>query len=137
MCRENQKPISHAGHLANLSDDESADEQDQEAEFMEDENVDELDAQEFAELGFELVIFNCEQKKLLFTYWPVYMQDATSDQDRAALEAFMSDKPPERRNLADIIMEKFKTTNTFEVVPSDAPKMPPGLNPKVVEVYTK
>jgi hypothetical protein len=62
--------------------------------------------------------------------------------DMAALEAFMSNRLPERRTLADIIMEKMKAVQESqeaeaEAAASAAQYIPKGLNEKVVEVYSK
>lgn len=70
---------------------------------------------------------------------------ALSRQDRDALAAFMSERPPERRSLADIIMEKFKEQSERAVEEEGdghqkqggAAFVPPGLNEKVVQVYQK
>jgi hypothetical protein len=54
---------------------------------------------------------------------------------------FMSNKAPERRTLADIIMERFqeaaRAKNETGQTEKDAEFVPPGLNPKVVQVYKK
>ena len=54
----------------------------------------------------------------------------------------MDERPPERRTLADIIMEKFKRQQQQEGDGDAADDdkeafIPPGLNEKVVQVYTK
>jgi len=58
--------------------------------------------------------------------------------DERALEAFMSRNKPERRTLADIIMEKIKEKEqraAREAAEGGAPAQTPGLNDKLAEVY--
>lgn len=62
-----------------------------------------------------------------------------SREDLDALDMFMPERMPERRNLSDIIMAKFKEQAMQEEAggADEIAFVPPGLTPKVVEVYTK
>ena len=72
--------------------------------------------------------------------------DGLSREDENILAQFMPDRAPERRNLADIIMQKFQEASQLQEnaeagnqsKPDDSARpVPPNMNPKVVEVYTK
>ena len=68
-----------------------------------------------------------------------YVEDINiSASDEAALASFMPNTMPERRNLADIIMDKIREKEEGENgMNAEEGDRPPELPPKVVEVYTQ
>ncbi|KAI8901114.1 Bystin-domain-containing protein [Globomyces pollinis-pini] len=59
------------------------------------------------------------------------------ENDQALIEKFMNPEPKKSLNLSDLIMSKINAANTADALENAGPEVPPGLNPKVVEVYTK
>ncbi|KAJ2851271.1 snoRNA-binding rRNA-processing protein [Coemansia brasiliensis] len=70
-----------------------------------------------------------------------YEEEELEGEDAAIFEKFMPSAPRERQNLADIIMAKIKqheiNSTETEKPSSDARPTPPGLDKKIVQVYTK
>lgn len=59
------------------------------------------------------------------------------EKDKAIMEQFMSSEPKKQATLADIIMNKINNTNSAEQAEKQEEVIPEGLDPKVVEVYSK
>ncbi|KAI9474602.1 snoRNA-binding rRNA-processing protein [Coemansia sp. RSA 989] len=69
-----------------------------------------------------------------------YEEEELEGEDAAIFEKFMPSAPRERQNLADLIMAKIKqheVTTETEKPTTDARPTPPGLDKKIVQVYTK
>ncbi|KAI9097176.1 Bystin-domain-containing protein [Phlyctochytrium arcticum] len=56
--------------------------------------------------------------------------------DRALMEKFMAKEPKKQMNLSDLIMSKIQAAEAAGAMGED-PHVPPAMNEKVVEVYTK
>ncbi|KAI9206217.1 Bystin-domain-containing protein [Polychytrium aggregatum] len=61
-----------------------------------------------------------------------------NEEEQTLMEKFMNRNPRKQMNLSDLIMSKIEAANQG-AAPDDEDQapVPPGLNPKVIEVYTK
>ena len=60
------------------------------------------------------------------------------EEDQEILNKFLPSAPIERRTLADIIMEKIEAYEREKQQASNGEIItPPGLSPKIIEVYSK
>ncbi|KAK9711445.1 snoRNA-binding rRNA-processing protein [Basidiobolus ranarum] len=66
-----------------------------------------------------------------------YEELEVDEADQELLNKFLPNAPRARQTLADIIMAKIDSQNNGQVDQQEESNAPPGINPKIVEVYTK
>ncbi|ORX68064.1 Bystin-domain-containing protein [Basidiobolus meristosporus CBS 931.73] len=66
-----------------------------------------------------------------------YEELEVDEADQALLDKFLPNAPRARQTLADIIMAKIESQNNGGAEEQEELAAPPGINPKIVEVYTK